>query len=167
MSLMTFKRKMSKGMSFLIIQIVLIRTGSQSNIQMLISKRNINPCLKRLKIKATIMATLMRTTTVMVTVKATLVIKVLITTISPRLCHTCSIRLVMEDTANRQAAPTWPMGSKASHIMSGMCECDLMVIVSNYRQDRQETTSRLATKQTNQLWTFSKPLQTDILSQLY
>ena len=134
MSLMTFKKKMSKGMSFLIISIVLIRTGSQSNIQMLISKAKNNQCLKRLKIKVAIMVTRMRTTTVMVTVKATLVIMVLITTISPKLCHKCSIRLVMEeDTANRLAAPTWPMGSKASHIMSGMCECDLMVIVSNYR----------------------------------
>ena len=159
MSLMIFKTRIHGDMSFRIILIVLIRPGSKQNGQTLTSKAKMFLCLRHLKIKVTIMA-IMRTTTVMVILKATLVIVVLITTTKHRLClcrtyHACRntrsmcIRVVMEeDTANRQAA-TWPKGSKARHIMAGMCECDLVVIVSNYRQDRQETTSRLATKQTN------------------
>ena len=133
---------MTRATNFQIILIVLIRPGSKSNTQSL--TRGVKKLSDLNNNKVVTTTALMRTTTVTATEITTEAqeVMVLITT--------------KIDTTNRRAAATGAKGRKARHVIAGMCECELIVIISNYRQDRQETTSRLSAKQKNkpnQLWT--------------
>ena len=109
---------MTRATNFQIILIVLIRPGSKSNTPSLTSEVKKLSDLNNNKVTTT---ALMRTTTKTVTETTTEAqeVMVLITT--------------KIDTTNRRAAATGAKGRIARHVIAGMCECELIVIISNYR----------------------------------